>query len=68
MKPNFVKDQEIDLFEEDLLDTKPYVEALISIIDGAEPPFTIGLFGSWGVGKSSIVNSIKSHYDSNKKK
>jgi KAP family P-loop domain len=36
-----------------------YVEALADAIRGGEPPqFTIGLYGSWGSGKSSLLKAI----------
>jgi hypothetical protein len=36
-----------------------YVEALADAIRGGEPPqFTIGLYGAWGSGKSSLLNGI----------
>ena len=45
-----------------------YVEALADAVRGGEPPqFTIGLYGSWGSGKSSLLaalNESLSHRDS----
>ena len=60
MKLDFIKDEEISLNgEKDLLGTKPYVTTLLEIIKRSETPFTIGLFGGWGTGKSSVINTIK---------
>lgn len=49
----------------DLPSTKPglgfqeYAEAISEAIRGGEPPqFTIGLYGQWGSGKSSLLNAI----------
>jgi hypothetical protein len=36
-----------------------YVEALADAVRGGEPPqFTIGLYGAWGSGKSSLLKAI----------
>jgi chromosomal replication initiation ATPase DnaA len=36
-----------------------YVEALTDAIRGGDPPqFTIGLYGPWGSGKSSLLSAI----------
>ena len=38
---------------------KEYASALADAIRGGEPPqFTIGLYGPWGIGKSSLLNAI----------
>lgn len=37
---------------------KQVAETLHKIILNAEPPFTIGLYGNWGAGKSTIVNLL----------
>lgn len=68
MKNNFIVDQEINLNESDFLKTKTYADNLTKIIKKAAPNkvFTIGLFGNWGTGKSSIVKT--SQQDFNEKK
>ncbi|WP_418887130.1 P-loop NTPase fold protein, partial [Galbibacter orientalis] len=53
MKINYIPDKEINLDENDLLGAQPYAETLSEIISHSNTPFTIGLFGGWGVGKSS---------------
>ena len=69
MKRNFVLDEEIDLFEKqaendvqgkDLLNTSTYVHTLTDCVMSApeNKPFTIGLFGEWGSGKSSIIKTF----------
>lgn len=41
-----------------------YAEALADAIRGGNPPqFTIGLYGAWGSGKSSLVNAIANILD-----
>ena len=56
----YIPDREIDLTEQgDLLGTMPYAFTLADIITKCETPFTIGVFGGWGSGKSSIVKTVK---------
>lgn len=57
----FINDKEIDNLNgnKDLLETKRYANTLKETILSAETPFTIGLFGEWGSGKSSIVNTVQ---------
>lgn len=66
MEFNYIPDQEIDLSEKgnDLLGTNVYAESLYDIIKAKynkplQEPLTIGLFGGWGSGKSSIIKTLK---------
>ncbi len=61
----YIPDKEINLYDEDLLGTKPYVESLYSIVKSCDTPFTIGLLGGWGKGKSSIVNTLQEKINKN---
>ena len=54
----YIPDQAINLVENDLLGTSVYVETLEKIIKDSDTPHTIGLFGSWGSGKSSIIKTF----------
>jgi len=54
----YIPDQAINLIENDLLGTSVYVETLEKIIKNSHTPHTIGLFGSWGSGKSSIIKTL----------
>ena len=38
---------------------RDYAEALTHALTEAEPPFTVGLFGAWGIGKSTILSEVK---------
>lgn len=58
-KIKYVPDNAINLIENDLLGTSVYVEVLEKIINDCPSPYTIGLFGPWGAGKSSIILSLK---------
>ncbi|HEY9522582.1 MAG TPA: P-loop NTPase fold protein [Thermopolyspora sp.] len=44
----------------DLLQFRRYVDPLVSVITNprTETPFTIGIFGSWGTGKSTLLGMI----------
>ncbi|MTI67718.1 MAG: hypothetical protein FH753_14115 [Firmicutes bacterium] len=57
----FISDENINLDDQDQLGTKIYSKSLYDIIikyDNSKP-MTIGLYGSWGSGKSSIVKTVK---------
>ncbi len=71
-KINFVTDKEIILDNKnDLLSTKVYADNLKNVIlnipEDAESSFTIGLFGEWGSGKSSIINTVKDELEKDSK-
>jgi hypothetical protein len=55
---NYIADSEVDLDHADLLATAPYVDVLERTVRDCATPFTIGLYGSWGSGKSSIVSTV----------
>lgn len=69
----FIPDEEITLQQRtetvqgnDLLNTSTYVDALERCISSAptDKTFTIGLFGEWGSGKSSIVKTAQKRLES----
>lgn len=67
----FIPDKEINLLgESDLLKTKVYADNLVKIINNTptNEVFTIGLFGGWGTGKSSIINTCKDVIEKQSKK
>jgi formylglycine-generating enzyme required for sulfatase activity len=43
----------------DALDFTPYVETLADIIQTGNTPLTIGVFGTWGSGKTSLMRMVK---------
>ena len=47
-----------DIAIDPILDFNLYTNAIIKIIKDSYPKFTIGLFGDWGTGKSTLMNSI----------
>lgn len=71
MKRQFIPDKEIILSSEsDILKTKVYANNLTKLIENApkNKVFSIGLFGSWGSGKSSIVETVKNNLETNDSK
>lgn len=69
MRP-FIPDKEILLTKDaDLLKTKVYSDNLVKMIENApkDEVFSIGLFGGWGTGKSSIIKSAQDELKENEK-
>ena len=62
----YIPDRVLNLYEEDLLGTLVYVETIKKIIENCETPYTIGLFGSWGSGKSSILKTLQEKLNNDK--
>ena len=55
----FLKDEPLsNLQGQDRFGHQAYVNTLVATIEELVPPFTLGVFGSWGVGKSSIINEL----------
>ncbi|GAI18265.1 unnamed protein product, partial [marine sediment metagenome] len=56
-----IPDKELVLTDEnDFFNTRVYVDTLKRIVEDADisETYTIGLFGGWGTGKSSIVRTL----------
>ncbi|GHT40209.1 hypothetical protein AGMMS49965_08150 [Bacteroidia bacterium] len=70
MERKFIIDKEINLNENDFLKTKIYSDNLTKIIRNTESNkvFTVGLFGNWGTGKSSIIETSKQEFEQDKVK
>lgn len=73
---NFIIDEEIELTTStentegtDLLNTTVYANSLAKIITTApkDKTFTIGLFGEWGSGKSSILKTVTKQLESDER-
>ncbi len=41
-----------------ILDFNSYRDAIVNIIKNSYPKFTIGIFGDWGTGKTTLMESI----------
>lgn len=57
-----ILDREIESKNNDLFGHIHYAEILFSLIKNHKPPFSIGLLGKWGVGKSSIKKLCKNEF------
>ena len=71
MKRQFIPDDEIILNgENDTLKTSGYAESLVKMIKKAptNKVFTMGLFGNWGAGKSSIIKTAQNSIEKNNPK
>lgn len=70
MLNKFIIDQEINLNNSDFLKTKVYADNLSKIIKNTveNKVFTIGLFGNWGTGKSSIVRTSQEQIENENKR
>ncbi|MBA7514200.1 hypothetical protein ES705_06225 [subsurface metagenome] len=62
----YIPDKEINLEKNDLLGTYPYVDTIFKAVDNCDTPFTIGLFGGWGSGKSSIMKTFQEKIEKEK--
>lgn len=50
--------------EDDAFNHDAFASVLLDVIKDNEPPLTLGLFGDWGVGKSSIINRLSEKCES----
>ena len=50
-----------DFAEEDLIGNKPYCDGLVDVVRSIKSrgSFTIGIYGNWGLGKTSLLRQIK---------
>jgi uncharacterized protein YjbI with pentapeptide repeats len=47
-----------DIAIDPILDFNLYRNAIVNIIKNSHPKFTIGIFGDWGTGKTTLINSV----------
>ena len=47
-----------DIAIDPILDFNLYRNAIVNIIKTSQPKFTIGIFGEWGTGKTTLINSV----------
>jgi tRNA A37 threonylcarbamoyladenosine biosynthesis protein TsaE len=55
-----------DIAIKPILDFDRYSDAIVKIVKESYPKFTIGLFGEWGTGKTTLMNSIKKELEKDK--
>ena len=58
-----IVDEPLEKRGEDSLKIKKYSNALVSFIKDSHTPMTIGIQGSWGSGKTSLLNTIYAQLD-----
>ena len=47
-----------DIAIDPILDFNLYRNAIVNIVKNSNPKFTIGIFGEWGAGKTTLINSV----------
>ena len=47
-----------DIAIDPILDFNLYRNAIVNIVKTSNPKFTIGIFGEWGAGKTTLINSV----------
>ena len=47
-----------DTMIDPILDFNLYSNAIVNIIKNSHPKFSIGVFGDWGTGKTTLINSV----------
>lgn len=56
---DYRSDKSLTHISDDQFKHSHYVEVLTDILEKCETPINVGLYGKWGVGKSSIVHMLK---------
>ena len=59
MNDQLLNDQDIMYPSDDLFDMSIYAEKLSIYLETVITPFTVGVYGKWGEGKTSFVNLLK---------
>ncbi|MFY9301271.1 MAG: P-loop NTPase fold protein [Candidatus Nitrosotenuis sp.] len=59
IKIDYFRDKSLTRLSDDKFNHKHYVKVLIDIITKCETPINVGLYGRWGVGKSSILDMLE---------
>jgi len=47
-----------DIAIDPILDFNLYANAIVNIVRNSHPKFTIGIFGDWGTGKTTLINAV----------
>lgn len=55
-EPLFMGDEVV---ERDAFNHEAFAETILKLLIRNKPPLSIGLFGSWGIGKSTIINILR---------
>jgi hypothetical protein len=54
----WLEDAPPDLEKSDAFGTGPFVDRLVDVVEHANPPFTLSVSGSWGIGKSTVARAL----------
>ncbi|MCL5734732.1 MAG: KAP family NTPase [Actinobacteria bacterium] len=65
-KKSWLVDDSLDLSESDAFDVTGLVDRMADLVELGDPPFTISLSGSWGVGKSTIAEALRRKLETRK--
>ncbi|QKF81510.1 P-loop NTPase fold protein [Halarcobacter ebronensis] len=65
-KMNMINDYAIDKIKYDFLDFDIYAQALSESLLNTQSPFSLGIYGEWGKGKTSLLNFLINEINSNK--
>ena len=60
-------DEPVQPGAQDNLDINIHSKSLIDFISETSTPITVGIQGEWGSGKTSLINSIYHHFESEQK-
>ena len=60
-------DEPVQPGAQDQLDISAHAISLIKFISATSTPITVGIQGEWGSGKTSLINSIYHHFESEQK-
>ncbi|HXW11190.1 MAG TPA: pentapeptide repeat-containing protein [Nitrososphaeraceae archaeon] len=55
-----------DIANDPILDFNLYANAIANIVRNSQPKFTIGIFGDWGTGKTTLINAVDKILQSDK--
>jgi hypothetical protein len=56
----YLSDKPIESIDQDDFRHREYVDTLEQMIEAADPPWNIGVFGEWGSGKTSVIRMLYS--------
>ena len=55
-----------DIANDPILDFNLYANAIVNIVRNSHPKFTIGIFGDWGTGKTTLINAVDKVFQTDK--
>lgn len=65
-KKYFLKDNALTSVDDDFFRHQDVTNNIIKILETTNPPYNIAVIGKWGLGKSSLLNMVTKHIDSDK--